>query len=457
MAVSSSGRGELSEQWKKRETNPERTKVWAEPKPKTSGRKVSVVYYLARDGHLEPPHFMDVPLSSAEGLYLRDVINRLDILRGRGMAAMYSWSSKRSYKNGFVWHDLSEDDFIYPVHGQEYILKGSELPHLGNPSNSQEFLAASSSNSEKPPEIPNSVRGDSNFPVSRRKKTSCNSRDQKEFTACKSEAAPDPTVKFSDASTQTDDPRHRRRAPVGEERRETIPNVEATDIVTGEISPLTSPSSPETLEALIKAEGRIVAIRPEYREIPNCVRGDCNFPVSRRKKTSCNSRDQKEFTACKSEPAPDPAVKFSDASTQTDDPRHRRRAPVGEERRETIPNVEATDIVTDEISPPTSPSSPETLEALIKADGRIVAIRPEYRHRTVGACSNGRARASASGVLTHLIACGSISVKDPGISLVSQYRGRLPRAKTEKGTKEIEEASRGMPPSIWATGLEDME
>lgn len=33
----------------------------------------------------------------------------------------------RIYKNGFVWHDLSEDDLIHPAHGNEYILKGSEL------------------------------------------------------------------------------------------------------------------------------------------------------------------------------------------------------------------------------------------------------------------------------------------------------------------------------------------
>ncbi|KAK1267317.1 hypothetical protein QJS04_geneDACA000171 [Acorus gramineus] len=43
------------------------------------------------------------------------------------MAAMYSWSCKRSYKNGFVWHDLSEDDLILPGQGNEYVLKGSEL------------------------------------------------------------------------------------------------------------------------------------------------------------------------------------------------------------------------------------------------------------------------------------------------------------------------------------------
>lgn len=33
----------------------------------------------------------------------------------------------RSYRNGFVWHDLSEDDLILPAHGNEYVLKGSEL------------------------------------------------------------------------------------------------------------------------------------------------------------------------------------------------------------------------------------------------------------------------------------------------------------------------------------------
>ncbi|KAF9604114.1 hypothetical protein IFM89_002789 [Coptis chinensis] len=63
-------------------------------------------------------------------IFCLDVINLLNSLRGKGMTSMYSWSSKRyiwSYKNGFVWHDLSENAYIYPVHGQEYVLKGSEL------------------------------------------------------------------------------------------------------------------------------------------------------------------------------------------------------------------------------------------------------------------------------------------------------------------------------------------
>ncbi|KAG6779961.1 hypothetical protein POTOM_016366 [Populus tomentosa] len=112
-----------------RQLSPERAKVWTERSPKyqQQNRKVAVVYYLCRNRQLEHPHFIEVPLASPDGLYLRDVIERLNVLRGRGMASLYSWSSKRSYKNGFVWHDLCEDDLILPAHGNEYVLKGSEL------------------------------------------------------------------------------------------------------------------------------------------------------------------------------------------------------------------------------------------------------------------------------------------------------------------------------------------
>lgn len=33
----------------------------------------------------------------------------------------------RSYRSGYVWHDLCEDDMVCPTNGNEYILKGSEL------------------------------------------------------------------------------------------------------------------------------------------------------------------------------------------------------------------------------------------------------------------------------------------------------------------------------------------
>ncbi|KAJ0966653.1 hypothetical protein J5N97_023570 [Dioscorea zingiberensis] len=118
------------------QASPEKPRPWPEPPParkphskqqQQQVRRIPVVYYLSKNHHLEHPHFIEVPVSSPDGLYLRDVINRLVVLRGKRMPGMYSWSCKRGYKNGFVWHDLSEDDLILPVHGNEYVLKGSEL------------------------------------------------------------------------------------------------------------------------------------------------------------------------------------------------------------------------------------------------------------------------------------------------------------------------------------------
>ncbi|KAL6893679.1 hypothetical protein ACP4OV_007777 [Aristida adscensionis] len=111
-----------------------------------AARKVPVVYYLTRSRHLEHPHFVEVPASSPEGLYLRDVINHLNMVRGKGMATMYSWSCKRSYKNGFVWHDLAEDDLVLPATDGEYVLKGSELV---DPSPSGQFYNSGTNGNQK--------------------------------------------------------------------------------------------------------------------------------------------------------------------------------------------------------------------------------------------------------------------------------------------------------------------
>lgn len=56
----------------RQQVSPERAKVWTEKSPKYhQSMKVPVIYYLCRNRLLEHPHFMEVPLSSAEGLYLR--------------------------------------------------------------------------------------------------------------------------------------------------------------------------------------------------------------------------------------------------------------------------------------------------------------------------------------------------------------------------------------------------
>ncbi|CAH9075015.1 unnamed protein product [Cuscuta europaea] len=110
----------------------------------------------------------------------------------------------RRYKNGFVWQDLEEDDLIYPTHDHEYILKGSELR--------DEALT--------PP------REDCELPAAR-------SRDK-------------PLLGIED---------------VKEEAEEILSQSQRTELSRGEISPPPqSGSSPETLERLLKADGRVVLV-----------------------------------------------------------------------------------------------------------------------------------------------------------------------------------------------------
>ncbi|XP_038907002.1 protein UPSTREAM OF FLC [Benincasa hispida] len=89
--------------------------------------KVQVFYYISRNGRLEQPHFLEIPLFPSHPLRLKDVLDRLAVLRGNAMPFLYSWSCKRNYKSGYVWNDLSENDVVYPAEGSEYVLKASQL------------------------------------------------------------------------------------------------------------------------------------------------------------------------------------------------------------------------------------------------------------------------------------------------------------------------------------------
>ncbi|CAN4098871.1 unnamed protein product [Withania somnifera] len=270
---------QMHKKWKSRETSPEHTKVWTEP-PNYKLKKVSVVYYLSRNGQLEHPHFMEVHLSSPHGLYLRDVINRLNCLRGKGMASLYSWSAKRSYRNGFVWHDLTENDFIYPAHGQEYVLKGSELIDSGLVSQSDGIACSKSRNPE--PEV-QKISEDREFQfVARRRNQSWSSSDFHEYLVYKAESTDELIGRSAaDASTQTADRRSRRKAMrVVEEEEEDLTedrNIEpdckewdeverspnrSMELNRDEISSPPSDSSSETLETLMKADGKVI-LRPD--------------------------------------------------------------------------------------------------------------------------------------------------------------------------------------------------
>ncbi|XP_062216545.1 protein SOSEKI 2-like [Phragmites australis] len=123
------------------------------PAPARPMRKVQIIYYLCRNGQLEHPHFMELAQHPHQPLRLKDVTDRLTLLRGKGMAALFAWSCKRNYKNGYVWNDLSENDVIYPSDGVEYVLKGSEI-FPGCSSDRLQHLRATDRSPTKPLALP---------------------------------------------------------------------------------------------------------------------------------------------------------------------------------------------------------------------------------------------------------------------------------------------------------------
>ncbi|XWS66037.1 hypothetical protein CRYUN_Cryun05aG0165800 [Craigia yunnanensis] len=222
MATHSKGRIELAMQkrYQDRETSPERTMVWVERKSNKE-QKAPVVYYLSRNGQLEHPHFLEVPFSSPQGLFLKDVINRLNNLRGEGMANRYSWSSKRSHKNGFVWQDLSENDFIYPSHGREYILKGSLLLETSLSFRSYKKTVSSTSSISKKSSETYSSGEDSNVPANiiRKHHSWSEFKELDENKIYKARSSREYSSKGNSVSTQTDDIARQRKLG-GEEAEE---------------------------------------------------------------------------------------------------------------------------------------------------------------------------------------------------------------------------------------------
>ncbi|CAK9179240.1 unnamed protein product [Ilex paraguariensis] len=236
----------IPKKWYNREitTSPERTKIWVEPKSKTDRRVVPVVYYLCRNGHLEHPHFVEVSLSSSQGLYLKDVTNRLNFLRGKGMADMYSWSSKRSYKNRYVWHDLSENDLIHPINGHEYVLKGSELLL-----SSMSFRSYETASSVMDKDL-SGENFDSSISARRRKNQSWSSIETPhyEYRVHTAESSQELAGKVSaDVGTQTGDEKRRRRRSGREEYEERKQSV--TELNKEELSP-PSVSASESVEGV---------------------------------------------------------------------------------------------------------------------------------------------------------------------------------------------------------------
>ncbi|XP_007016883.2 PREDICTED: protein UPSTREAM OF FLC [Theobroma cacao] len=357
---------------KYRQVSPERAKIWTEKSPKyyQHNRKVPVVYYLCRNRQLEHPHFIEVPLSSRDGLYLRDVIERLNILRGRGMASLYSWSCKRSYRNGFVWHDLSEDDLILPAHGNEYVLKGSEL---FEESSSDRFSPVGNSirlqNLKQLPEPPSSSRSqdDSSSSSSLNGKRTKHSQDDE-----LSSPVNHPTPGSSGASPES---RYGKNSSWGCSLSLTEYKVCKSDGL--------ADASTQTEEN---------TSRPKTRE--TCTRGVSTDDGLL--EPECNTNFQNQVSS--------PRVKDN------------------------------SEICGNSVSPPPSTSSAsssggktETLESLIRADVNKINSFRILEEEEIRMPTNARLKATS--MLMQLISCGSISVKDHSFGLVPTYRPRFSHSK----------------------------
>ena len=249
----------------------------------------------------------------------------------------------RGYKNGFVWHDLSENDFIHPTQGQDYILKGSEIV--------EHNVTGAGARVNKSEEESNSP-----VAITRRRNQSWSSIDMNEYRGYKSESFGGSAERIgADAATQTEEKLRRRRAAREE----------------------------EVVEIQEKNDRRIEA-GMEGERVPH---------------VTCDDNDSNNHT---------------------------------------------TELSRDEISPPPSDSSPETLETLMNADGRLGLRSSESQkdNLTVESCPSGRMRASS--VLLQLLSCGAVSfkecganaVKDRGFSLVGHYKSRMPRGAGNHSGKE---------------------
>ncbi|XP_047983180.1 protein SOSEKI 1-like isoform X1 [Salvia hispanica] len=90
-------------------------------------RRLQILYFLSRNGCNEHPHLIRIHHLSNNGVRLRDIKRWLGELRGKDMPESFAWSYKRTYKAGYVWQDILDDDLVTPISDNEYVIKGSEI------------------------------------------------------------------------------------------------------------------------------------------------------------------------------------------------------------------------------------------------------------------------------------------------------------------------------------------
>jgi hypothetical protein len=175
-----------------------------------------------------------------------------------------------------VWQDLSKNEFIYPCHGHEYVLKGSQLLQTSLSFRSSE-TAVSSSTSNISSETNSTSSVDSvNAPVIPRKKNQSWSsfRDLREYQVYEAKTVGEFAGKAANAATQTEDKGRGR----GEDREEAEEYCEGSTAITELSGEEVSLAFSKSLERSMKDDGSadtrnqtVESDRPSGRMKPSTV------------------------------------------------------------------------------------------------------------------------------------------------------------------------------------------
>ncbi|XVE79823.1 hypothetical protein DITRI_Ditri14bG0087300 [Diplodiscus trichospermus] len=276
---------------------------------------------------------------------------------------------RRSYRNGFVWHDLSEDDLILPAHGNEYVLKGSEL------------FEESSSDRFSP--VGNSIR----------------------LPNLKQLPEPQSSSRSQDDSSSS--------SSMNGKKTKHSPDDELSSPV-NHPTPGSSGASPESRCGKNSYSGCSFSLT-EYKVYNSDGLADASTQTEEN-----TSRSKTRETCTRGVSTDDGSLELEcNANFQNQVPNHSVK--------------DNSEICRNAVSPPSTSSASssggkaETLESLIRADASKINSFRILEEEEIRMPTNARLKTTS--MLMQLISCGSISVKDNSFGLVPTYRPRFSHSK----------------------------
>lgn len=165
-----------------------------------------------------------------------------------------------------MWQDLSKNEFIYPCHGREYVLKGSQLLQTSLSCRSYEtVLSSSTSNISSETNSTSSVDSVNARPVIPRKKNQSWSsfHDLREYQVYEAKIVGEFAGKAANAATQTED-KGRGRGEDREEAEECEGSAAITEL-SGEVTLAFSKSLERSRKVDGSADSRNQTVESDHR------------------------------------------------------------------------------------------------------------------------------------------------------------------------------------------------